>query len=196
MGKKEIKSKIDEIKAQIKSNAKDAHFAETLVNELLSLKGQLEHKPTMVNVNLEDIVDTLEGNTFTIYKTKNGDTGFHLKAGYDIVVRPTVESLNKSLASFVDYKDEVEKLTEEEQEYYKSDLLATQFCLTIPVYAFADLDFKYTIANMFADYMYKVQTDLLDNVKLQDETPEENKIFEEATKGLETLKEEIAAVKY
>lgn len=196
MRKKEIKSKIDEIKAQIKSNAKDAHFAETLVNELLSLKGQLEHKPTMVNVNLEDIVDTLEGNTFTIYKTKNGDTGFHLKAGYDIVVRPTVESLNKSLASFVDYKDVIDKLTEEERGCYEHDFIATQFCLTIPMYAFADMDFKFKVANMFADYMRKLQTDLLDNVKLQDETPEENKIFEEATKGLETLKEEIAAVQY
>lgn len=191
MDKKEIKAKIDDIKAQIKANSKDAHFAEKLIGDLLSLKGQYEHQPTMVNVAMDDIIGTLEGNTFTIYKTKSGDTGFHLKAGYDIVVRPTVESLNKSLASFVNYKDDIDKLTEEEQEYYKSDLVATQFCLTIPMYAFADLDFKYKIANMFADYMLKAQTDLLDNVELQDETPEENKRFEEATKGLEEIKSQL-----
>lgn len=188
MEKKEIKAKIDDIKAQIKANSKDAHFAEKLIGDLLSLKGQYEHQPTMVNVAMDDIIGTLEGNTFTIYKTKSGDTGFHLKAGYDIVVRPTVESLNKSLASFVDYQKDIEKLSEEEQEYYKSDLLATQFCLTIPMYAFTDMDFKFKVANMFADYMLKVQTDLLDNVELQEETPEENKRFEEATKGLEELK--------
>ena len=191
MEKKEIKAKIDDIKAQIKANSKDAHFAEKLIGDLLSLKGQYEHQPTMVNVAMDDIIGTLEGNTFTIYKTKSGDTGFHLKAGYDIVVRPTVESLNKSLASFVDYQKDIEKLSEEEQEYYKSDLLATQFCLTIPMYAFADLDFKYKIANMFADYMLKAQTDLLDNVVLQDETPEENKRFEEAAKGLEEIKSQL-----
>lgn len=191
MNKKEIKAKIDDIKAQIKANSKDAHFAEKLIGDLLSLKGQYEHQPTMVNVAMDDIIGTLEGNTFTIYKTKSGDTGFHLKAGYDIVVRPTVESLNKSLASFVDYQKDIEKLSEEEQEYYKSGLLATQFCLTIPMYAFADLDFKYKIANMFADYMLKVQTDLLDNVELQDETPEENKRFEEAAKGLEEIKSQL-----
>lgn len=188
MEKKEIKAKIDDIKAQIKSNSKDAHFAEKLIGDLLSLKGQYEHQPTMVNVAMDDITGTLEGNTFTIYKTKSGDTGFHLKGGYDLVVKPTVESLNKSLASFIDYKDEVEKLTEDEREWYENDLIASQFCLTIPIYAFADLDFKYKVANMFADYMLKVQTDLLDNVELQEETPEENKRFEEATKGLEELK--------
>lgn len=188
MEKKEIKAKIDDIKAQIKANSKDAHFAEKLIGDLLSLKGQYEHQPTMVNVAMDDITGTLEGNTFTIYKTKSGDTGFHLKGGYDLVVKPTVESLNKSLASFIDYKDEVEKLTEDEREWYENDLIASQFCLTIPIYAFADLDFKYKVANMFADYMLKVQTDLLDNVELQEETPEENKRFEEATKGLEELK--------
>lgn len=194
MEKKDIKAKIEEVKNQIKSNSKDIHFAEKLIGDLLSLKGQYEHQPTMVNVALDDIVDTLEGSTFTIYKTKAGDTGFHLKGGYDIVVKPTVESLNHSLASFVDYKDEVDALTEEEQEYYKSDLLATQFCLTIPVYAFADLDFKYKVANMFADYMRELQDKLLDNVELQDETPEENKLFEQATLGLETIKEECATI--
>lgn len=188
MEKKEIKAKIDDIKAQIKANSKDAHFAEKLIGDLLSLKGQYEHQPTMVNVAMDDIIGTLEGNTFTIYKTKSGDTGFHLKAGYDIVVRPTVESLNKSLAAFVDYQKEMDSLSEEERECYEQDLIATQFCLTIPMYAFADMDFKRKVANMFADYMLKVQTDFLDNVELQEETPEENKRFEEATKGLEELK--------
>jgi hypothetical protein len=191
MKRDEIRAKIEEVKAQLKSNSKDAHFAEKLIGDLLSLKGQYEHQPTMVHVAMDDILGTLEGNTFTIYKTKSGDTGFHLKAGYDIVVRPTVESLNKSLASFVDYQKDIEKLSEEERERYEQDLVATQFCLTIPMYAFADMDFKYKVANMFADYMLKIQHKLLDNVVLQNETPEENKTFEQATMGLETIKSEL-----
>lgn len=191
MDRNEIKAKIEEVKAQLKSNSKDAHFAEKLIGDLLSLKGQYEHQPTMVHVAMDDILGTLEGNTFTIYKTKSGDTGFHLKAGYDIVVRPTVESLNQSLASYVDYQENVDQLTEEERGWYEQDFIATQFCLTIPMYAFVDMDFKFKVANMFADYMLKVQTDFLDNVVLQDETPEENKAFEQATMGLETIKSEL-----
>ncbi len=191
MDRNEIKAKIEEVKAQLKSNSKDAHFAEKLIGDLLSLKGQYEHQPTMVHVAMDDILGTLEGNTFTIYKTKSGDTGFHLKAGYDIVVRPTVESMNKSLATFVDYQKEMDSLSEKERERYEQDLVATQFCLTIPMYAFADMDFKYKVANMFADYMLKIQHKLLDNVELQDETPEENKAFEQATMGLETIKSEL-----
>lgn len=192
MDRNEIKAKIEEVKAQLKSNSKDAHFAEKLIGDLLSLKGQYEHQPTMVHVAMDDILGTLEGNTFTIYKTKSGDTGFHLKAGYDIVVRPTVESMNQSLATFVDYQKEMDSFSEKEREWYEQDLVATQFCLTIPMYAFADMDFKYKVANMFADYMLEIQNKLLDNVELQDETPEENKAFEEATLGLETLKGELA----
>lgn len=191
MDRNEIKAKIEEVKAQLKSNSKDAHFAEKLIGDLLSLKGQYEHQPTMVHVAMDDILGTLEGNTFTIYKTKSGDTGFHLKAGYDIVVRPTVESMNQSLATFVDYQENVDQLTEEERGWYEQDLIATQFCLTIPMYAFADMDFKYKVANMFADYMLEIQNKLLDNVELQDETPEENKAFEQATMGLETIKSEL-----
>lgn len=191
MDRNEIKTKIEEVKAQLKSNSKDAHFAEKLIGDLLSLKGQYEHQPTMVHVAMDDILDTLEGNTFTIYKTKSGDTGFHLKAGYDIVVRPTVESMNQSLATFVDYQKEMDSLSEKEREWYEQDLIATQFCLTIPMYAFADMDFKYKVANMFADYMLEIQNKFLDNVVLQDETPEENKAFEQATMGLETIKSEL-----
>lgn len=191
MDRNEIKAKIEEVKAQLKSNSKDAHFAEKLIGDLLSLKGQYEHQPAMVHVAMDDILGTLEGNTFTIYKTKSGDTGFHLKAGYDIVVRPTVESMNQSLATFVDYQKEMDSLSEKEREWYEQDLIATQFCLTIPMYAFADMDFKYKVANMFADYMLEIQNKLLDNVELQDETPEENKAFEQATMGLETIKSEL-----
>lgn len=191
MDRNEIKAKIEEVKAQLKSNSKDAHFAEKLIGDLLSLKGQYEHQPTMVHVAMDDILGTLEGNTFTIYKTKSGDTGFHLKAGYDIVVRPTVESMNQSLATFVDYQKEMDSLSEKEREWYEQNLIATQFCLTIPMYAFADMDFKYKVANMFADYMLEIQNKLLDNVELQDETPEENKAFEQATMGLETIKSEL-----
>lgn len=191
MDRNEIKAKIEEVKAQLKSNSKDAHFAEKLIGDLLSLKGQYEHQPTMVHVAMDDILGTLEGNTFTIYKTKSGDTGFHLKAGYDIVVRPTVESMNQSLATFVDYQKEMDSLSEKEREWYEQDLIATQFCLTIPMYAFADMDFKYKVANMFADYMLEIQNKFLDNVVLQDETPEENKAFEQATMGLETIKSEL-----
>lgn len=191
MDRNEIKAKIEEVKAQLKSNSKDAHFAEKLIGDLLSLKGQYEHQPTMVHVAMDDILGTLEGNTFTIYKTKSGDTGFHLKAGYDIVVRPTVESMNQSLATFVDYQKEMDSLSEKEREWYEQDLIATQFCLTIPMYAFADMDFKFEVANMFADYMLKIQHKFLDNVVLQDETPEENKAFEQATMGLETIKSEL-----
>lgn len=188
MDKKEIKSKIDEIKAQIKANSKDAHFAETLTNELLSLKGQYEHQPTMVHVAMDEIVDTMEGNTFTIYKTKSGVSGFHLKGGYDIVIQPRVESMNGALKTYIDYQSIIEKLTEEELKSYNADLLASQFVLTLPMYAFADLDFKFKVADMFADYMKGVQDKFLDDVELQDETPAENIAFEDATKALEEIK--------
>ena len=59
------------------------------------------------------------------------------------------------------------------------------------MYAFADLDFKYKVANMFADYMLKVQTEICLIMLCYRMRPlqKENKAFEEGNNGfLETIK--------
>lgn len=190
MERKEIKAKIDEVKAQIKANSKDAHFAEKLIGDLLSLKGQYEHQPTMVYVAMDDIVDTIEGDTFTLYKLNDGRVGFHLKSGYDVVVSPRIEALNGNLKWYIDNKKTIDESSEEEQELYKLDFECTQHILTMPLFTATDYDLKYKVSTLFIETLLKAQETLENSETLVDDLAK-NILFEDATLAIEDIRAEV-----
>ena len=185
--KVELKKKIDEIKAQIKANSKDAHFADTLTNELLSLKGQLDVEPLELNVGKR--IDDFSGNAFEIVKTDRGIM-YHEFGGYTIFTAPTNEALYVMLADYVDNKDEYKKLDGEEKEIFDLNLSVIKHCLTVPKYAFVDVDFTYDISEKIINFL-KSSFEKAINADLQEETIAEDEQFKQATLALEDIKEQI-----
>lgn len=193
MDKKDLKKDLADIKAKIKANSTDAHFADTLIAELLSIKGQIDHEPTLVHIPLSDIEDKLEGDTFGIYALKSGDVAYHLKGGYTIVASNNYFSLNDALRGYVANQHIVDaELSVEDKELYENDLWASTYLLNLPTIAFSDLEFKYKIVNRIIEYLEELQKKLLVETELQDETPEANKAFKDASIALEDIKSEIA----
>lgn len=190
MDKKEIKSKIDEVRAQIKSNSKDAHFADKLISELLSLKGQYEHQPTMVHIPMDEVVDTIKGDTFTLYKTSSGLMGYHLPCGYDVVVSPAVKALHDNMQWFLDNKETIDTMTEEEQEFYRLDLDCTIKMFTLPMFAAVDYDLKYDVATLFVKYMLRAQ-ETLENMELLPEDLDSYEDFKEIMMAINDIKDEL-----
>lgn len=187
MDKNELKSELNDIKAKIKANSKDAHFADTLIAELLSIKGQLDHEPTLAHVALDDIDKTLSGDTFNIYAMKNGDAVYRLKGGLTIVVSNGFYALNTSLRDYVYNQDEIDELDESDKELYANDLLATTMIMNLPTIAFSDLDAKYDLYDKVLEWLIGLQQKLLVDVDLQDETPEEDKKFIDATIAMDAI---------
>ena len=185
--KVELKKKIDEIKAQIKANSKDAHFADTLTNEVLSLKGQLDVEPLELNVGKR--IDDFSGNAFEIVKTDRGIM-YHEFGGYTIFTTPTNEALYGMLADYVDNKDEYKKLDGEEKEIFDLNLSAIAYCLTVPKFAFSNVDFTYDIAEKVIQFLNNSFEEAM-NADLQEETIEQDEQFKEATLALEDIKTEI-----
>ena len=185
--KVELKKKIDEIKAQIKANSKDAHFADTLTNELLSLKGQLDVEPLELNVGKR--IDDFSGNAFEIVKTDRGIM-YHEFGGYTIFTTPANEALYVMLADYVDNKDEYKKLDGEEKEIFDLNLSVIAHCLTVPKYAFVDVDFTYDISEKIINFL-KSSFEKAMNADLQEETIAEDEQFKQATLALEDIKEQI-----
>lgn len=193
MDKKDLKKDLADIKAKIKANSTDAHFADTLIAELLSIKGQIDHEPTLVHIPLSDIEDKLEGDTFGIYALKSGDVAYHLKGGYTIVASNNYFSLNDALRGYVANQHIVDaELSVEDKELYENDLWASTYLLNLPTIAFSDLEFKYKIVNRIIEFLEELQKKLLVEAELQDETPEANKAFKDASIALEDIKSEIA----
>lgn len=190
METKDLKKDLADIKAKIKSNSVDAHYADTLIAELLSIKGQLDHEPTLVHIPLSTINDKLEGETFGMYDIATGDVVYRLKGGFTIVASDRFASFNETIKGYIANQHVVDyELTQEDKELYDMDLQATCMLLNLPTYTFSDLDFKYKIVNHIIEYLDELQNQLLLDAELQDETPKENREFEEVTLATDALKE-------
>lgn len=194
MDKKELKGKLDEVVAKIKVNSKDKHYADALVKELLSVKGQLDIEPTLIHLPVDDVVKKMESETFRIALLKSGEAVYHLKGGMDIVVQPKANSLYTFLSNMIELQEELDNFTEEERKLLLDDITASTYVLNIPFIAFGDLDFKYKLAEVVVNYLVSLQDEYINDVELQDETPDKNSIFEEAVMAFEEIvKEETNA---
>ena len=193
MERKDLKKKLTEIKVKIKENSVDAHLAGKLIADLLSVKGQIDHEPTLVHIPMGDIEDKLEGDTFGIYALTSGDAVYHLKGGYTLVASNNYLGLNEALRGYVANQHLVEsELTEEDKQLYDNDLWASCYLLNLPTIAFSDLEFKYKMVNHIIDHLKEWQDKYIAEMELQDETPDADKAFKDATMALENIKSEIA----
>lgn len=184
MDKKILKERLDDLVKQIKVNSKDAHFADKLIGDLLSVKGQMGVEPIALDCGKE--VDEWKGETFRITITDRGVL-YHEYGGYSVFVTPNNVALYDVLADLVENKDEYAELEGEKKENFESLLAIIAYNLSLPRIAFLDKDFPQEIAVKTMEFLRKMFDDLT-NKELQDETPKEDAEFKEATLALEELK--------
>ena len=188
MDKKELKSQLNEVKAKIKANSKDAHFVESLISDLLSIKGQMMIEPTRVHIEENDVEETFRGETFEMYRTKKGEAVFHTFGGLTVIADPRLISLNGTISSIIDATREgaMDNLTDEEREQFILDVSATAHLLNLPAFVFSNLDFKYEMARRTVGFIRDTYEQSM-NAPLQDETPDEDRVFEDGVKASEAL---------
>jgi hypothetical protein len=183
----ELNKKLQELKKKIIYTAKDAHFTETLVDELITTKGQLCTEPLELNVGKK--VDEFKGKTFAIIKTDRGCL-YHEYGGYNIFITPAQHCLYTTLVDYVDNKDTYFELTGEEKDVFEMNLSVVAYYLSVPKFCLADVDVTYDIATKVIEFLRKSYEKAMEE-PLQEETIEQDEQFKEATLGLENIKEEI-----
>lgn len=185
MDKKELQKKLNDIKSQIKANSKDAHFADTLINELLTTKAKIGVEPIELNVGKR--IDAFSGETFEIVKTDRGAM-YHEFGGYTVFVenRNNV-SLYQTLCEYIDNKDKFAEMEGEEKEQFELQTQAVAYCLGVPKYCFSDATFFYELATYIVEFIRQQYEMLLDE-PLQEETIEEDREFEDAAIAFEEMK--------
>lgn len=187
MDKKELQKKLNDIKTQIKANSKDVHFAETLIEELITTKSKIGVEPIELNVGKK--IDSFSGETFELVKTNRGIL-YNEFGHYAIFVEPTQRALYETLLDFIEHKDEFYELKGEEKEQFDLHLSAIGYCLSLPKFVFSDPAFTYTTASNVVQFL-KSQYEQLMNEPLQEEMIEQDRGFEEATLAIENIKEEL-----
>ena len=185
MDKKILKERLDDLVKQIKVNSKDAHFADKLIGDLLSVKGQMGVEPIALDCGKE--VDEWRGETFRITLTDRGVL-YHEYGGYSVFVTPNNIALYDVLADLVENKEEYAELEGEKKENFESLLAIIAYNVSLPRIAFLDKDFPQEIAIKTIEFLRNMYEGLM-NKELQDETPKEDAEFKEATLALEDLKQ-------
>lgn len=182
MEKDELKKELDILTSKIKDNSKDEHSAQTLIDELLSIKGQMCVEPTELDCGKKE--DEYKGTTFRITKTNRGIL-YHEFGGYSIFVTPTNAALYESLLAMMHNGN-----NEEEEPDSQSILTvsAITWVLQIPKIALQDAELTFEMATRIVEYINKVY-DEATHKELQDETPEENEMFRSASIAQELLKD-------
>lgn len=189
MKRETIEKKLKECKEQLKTNSKDAHFSEKLIDRMLSYKGQLGVEPIAFDCGTPIEGQEFKGETFEIVKTTKGIV-YKMYGGYVIFVEPQNKALYETLSYYIDSQDEYAKLEGEAKEQYELTLSAIAYVLNAPLFAFNSEDLTFQLATNIIDYL-KSTFDTLMEQPLQEETFVEDNEFKEATLALESLKDEI-----
>ena len=188
MDKKVLKKRLNEVKNQLRTNAKDVHFFDKLIDEALSIKGQLGVEALACGFAQDEVIDTIEEDTYRIIAGKNA-SAYQTKGGLTIVAKHNL-GLGQLLSTLVQDKEEASKLEGEERESYESVLSALAYTLNIPMLAASDQEFMFNMATETIKYLQE-QVNKMTDMELQEETPQENAEFENATIALENIKEEL-----
>lgn len=184
MDKKELKERLNDVKKQLRTNAKDVHFFDKLIDEALSLKGQMGVDPIALDCGKEE--DEWAGETFRITLTNKGVL-YHEYGGYSVFVTPNNTALYDVLSDLVTNKENYAKLEGEQAENFKALLTIIAYNLSLPRISFMDREFPEEIALKTMQFLQKMYEDLTSK-ELQEETPKEDAEFKETTLALEELK--------
>lgn len=187
MDKKELKERLDGVKKQLRTNAKDVHFFDKLIDEALSLKGQMGVEPVALDCGKE--VDEWKGETFRITLTDKGVL-YHEYGGYSVFVTPNNVALYGALEDLVVNREHYEKLEGEEKENFDSLLAIIAYNLSLPRISFMDRDFPQEIAVRTMEFLQKKCEELMSE-ELKEETPKEDAEFKDAALAFEEVKAQL-----
>lgn len=190
MDKKVLNERLNELIRQIRLNSKDAHFAEKLTEDLLSVHRQkLSEKSYVFDIGAEQY--KVERNSFYIAKHEKGVL-FHIYNSFDLVVPVSNNALYATLIAILEeHNNEYESFTDEEKLDHDTYIEAIGIILAMPLTIFTDTEFAINIATQVIQRMdLKVRQAM--EVALQDETVEQDAIFKDAVLGFESLKESIS----
>lgn len=139
-------------------------------------------------------VDRMDCGSFYIAEHEHGIL-YHCYNSLDIIIRPGMGAFDL-LQDLIKHKDDLESTTYtatgvEDAETYGERLNAATYVLNTPLIAFTDIGYLYEYALKTVECITDMETRLINEAELQEETPELNREFEQATLAMDNIKEAI-----
>lgn len=182
-----LTKKLNECKDKLKFLSKDAHFAESLIDELISTQKQLDIEPTLVHIPIKNVIKEYDYGHFKIIDTKSGIV--FSTTGFNMIVRPIQQSLYGQIKALLIWKDQYDTFNEEQKANYDDVFFRTTLILLNPIICFSNDDYWIEQSKYLAEKQNEF-FEKLANEPLQDEDMVSDDEFMEKVKFTEELKEE------
>lgn len=203
MENKELKKKLQEAKAQIIAQSKDAHYTKQLISKILSYKGQLGIEPASVFVPA-DIESEIKQSAYHIFRTNSyvmvdkegkdinmlGQIVFKVR-GLAIVIDPILNAYYFPFNTLLDAHDHFEELDEDMKKNYQILLDHTIIMCQAITLVFSDTKLLEEVLNPIIKYLNNQMEKAEDVDNLPNDNPIANKEFKESTLATEELKNEL-----
>ena len=191
--KKQVLSEIENTINQIKTNSKDAKFADKLIDKLLSLKGQYDVEPTRLHIPEKDVIKEYDNDNIRIVKCKDCII-WQQKGGHIVVVYPTMRAEYEFLEGMLDLKDNYDKLSDDMKAAYDGAYFGYSILSQLPTIMVTN-DKWFARASILASWgLARFVKEQLDE-PLKEETPIENAEFETKMEVANELLKEDAGSK-
>lgn len=197
MDKKVLNERLNELIRQIKLNSKDAHFAEKLTDDLLTVHRQKLHEKSYV-FNLGAELYKIERNSFYMSKHERGIL-FHVYNSFDMVIPVSYTSLYQTLSALLDeHENSYNDFSDEDKADHDTLVEVVGIILAMPLNIFSDTAFAIDIATQVMKRTNELYEQAI-NTELQAETVEQDERFKQmilATDELKgTISESVEAIK-
>ena len=185
----QLQQKLKEVKAKIKTNSKDAHFAEALIDELVGLQKQADIEPVELIVPSAEVEHTHQiDDVTTLVKTAKGYLYKHGKLSY-VWVPFGLNTLWKTL-------NELDEILAKDERTEEEGVVVSMINRMMQWHTVAFYDAEALIDSAHASV--KILNDAIERYK-QDVTAKEtegdikaNADFDSATKAVDELTKEKA----
>ena len=203
MENKELKKKLQEAKAQIIAQSKDAHYTKQLISKILSYKGQLGIEPASVFVPA-DIESEIKQSAYHIFRTNSyvmvdkegkdinmlGQIVFKVR-GLAIVIDPILNAYYFPFNTLLDAHDHFEELDEDMKKNYQILLDHTIIMCQAITLVFSDTKLLEEVLNPIIKYLNNQMEKAEDVDNLPNDNPIANEDFKESILGAEEMKQEL-----
>jgi hypothetical protein len=189
MDNKVLNERLNELIRQIRLNSKDAHFAEKLTGDLLSVHRQkLSEKSYVFNLGAEQY--KIEKGSFYIAKHDKGVL-FHIYNSFDMVVPVSSNSLYRTLATILEeHNNEYDNMSDEDKLDHDTFIEVVGIIMAMPLNILNDTEFAIDIATQVMKRTNELYEKAI-STNLQPEDAERDAEFRDITLNAEALKEHI-----
>lgn len=187
----QLQEKLKKVKAEIISNSKDAHFAQSLIDELMNLQSQASVETTEIYIRSADIVKAHDFGPTKLSKLRNGKFLFEAKGGLHTVVDMRMMPLYTTCSHIFDYIDNPSEDNDvDEMEQALRD--ATIYAFQAPILCSLDQGILYDViaamVRSFRERAERIIANASSSVKPETEADVESNIaFEHFSSAIETI---------